>query len=138
MPRWTVSPVGVSTTSPARSSAVRLQELFTGGSYLRPLTNALAAHERDALLPRKHQGQPASTSRWGHIWHDRQHDRADAPCGPGLPGPRCPGRVLLHAADRKSTRLNSSHVEISYAVFCLKKKKKKSVIFRYQKKKKKK
>src|SRR5690349_22349961 len=28
-----------------------------------------------------------------------------------------------HAPDRKSTRLNSSHVEISYAVFCLKKKK---------------
>src|SRR5690349_23473068 len=27
------------------------------------------------------------------------------------------------SADRKSTRLNSSHVEISYAVFCLKKKK---------------
>src|SRR5438874_6211222 len=27
-----------------------------------------------------------------------------------------------HAGDRKSTRLNSSHVEISYAVFCLKKK----------------
>src|SRR6266496_5558883 len=31
------------------------------------------------------------------------------------------GHIL---ADRKSTRLNSSHVEISYAVFCLKKKKK--------------
>src|SRR5690349_23415829 len=29
--------------------------------------------------------------------------------------------------DRKSTRLNSSHVEISYAVFCLKKKKKKKL-----------
>src|SRR5207249_8990862 len=29
-------------------------------------------------------------------------------------------------ADRKSTRLNSSHVSISYAVFCLKKKKKKT------------
>src|SRR5207302_9147070 len=29
--------------------------------------------------------------------------------------------------DRKSTRLNSSHVKISYAVFCLKKKKKKKV-----------
>src|SRR5690554_7264996 len=29
------------------------------------------------------------------------------------------------ATDRKSTRLNSSHVRISYAVFCLKKKKKK-------------
>src|SRR3712207_7110121 len=33
------------------------------------------------------------------------------------------GHVLL--ADRKSTRLNSSHANISYAVFCLKKKKKK-------------
>src|SRR3989442_7645083 len=31
-----------------------------------------------------------------------------------------------HDEDRKSTRLNSSHVRISYAVFCLKKKKKKS------------
>src|SRR5256885_3704197 len=29
-----------------------------------------------------------------------------------------------HGADRKSTRLNSSHLVISYAVFCLKKKKK--------------
>src|SRR5690606_31754069 len=31
--------------------------------------------------------------------------------------------VYLYAGDRKSTRLNSSHVKISYAVFCLKKKK---------------
>src|SRR5690242_21402604 len=31
----------------------------------------------------------------------------------------------LARADRKSTRLNSSHMSISYAVFCLKKKKKK-------------
>src|SRR5439155_12586960 len=30
---------------------------------------------------------------------------------------------LRHPGDRKSTRLNSSHVAISYAVFCLKKKK---------------
>src|SRR2546427_2850990 len=30
----------------------------------------------------------------------------------------------IHAGDRKSTRLNSSHSQISYAVFCLKKKKK--------------
>src|SRR5690349_2255192 len=30
--------------------------------------------------------------------------------------------IRPHAIDRKSTRLNSSHVEISYAVFCLKKK----------------
>src|SRR5438874_6817991 len=33
---------------------------------------------------------------------------------------------LLRQGDRKSTRLNSSHVEISYAVFCLKKKKTKN------------
>src|SRR2546430_7932158 len=36
------------------------------------------------------------------------------PCSPAWPGP-----------DRKSTRLNSSHSQISYAVFCLKKKKNK-------------
>src|SRR5690625_6087315 len=36
------------------------------------------------------------------------------------------GRLIFNVmlADRKSTRLNSSHVAISYAVFCLKKKKK--------------
>src|SRR5215469_5360385 len=38
---------------------------------------------------------------------------------PGLDGES----QLVHGQDRKSTRLNSSHVEISYAVFCLKKKK---------------
>src|SRR2546421_7507164 len=41
--------------------------------------------------------------------------------------------MLLHhnrtmTQDRKSTRLNSSHDQISYAVFCLKKKKKKQII----------
>src|SRR3712207_7045327 len=36
------------------------------------------------------------------------------------PGTRIAGQVLLE--DRKSTRLNSSHANISYAVFCLKKK----------------
>src|SRR5215217_8599551 len=40
--------------------------------------------------------------------------------------------------DRKSTRLNSSHANISYAVFCLKKKKKKNIIHLLLKKKKKK
>src|SRR5437667_8730223 len=34
-------------------------------------------------------------------------------------------RAHRNARDRKSTRLNSSHITISYAVFCLKKKKKK-------------
>src|SRR2546426_7535081 len=35
----------------------------------------------------------------------------------------------LRLADRKSTRLNSSHLVISYAVFCLKKKKKKDTTY---------
>src|SRR5688572_32456052 len=34
------------------------------------------------------------------------------------------GRLFILGVDRKSTRLNSSHSQISYAVFCLKKKKK--------------
>src|SRR6267143_6745870 len=43
---------------------------------------------------------------------------------PGLP----PARPKERREDRKSTRLNSSHSSISYAVFCLKKKKKKYII----------
>src|SRR3712207_9129761 len=35
-----------------------------------------------------------------------------------------PQRLVMPGQDRKSTRLNSSHANISYAVFCLKKKKK--------------
>src|SRR5256886_5674371 len=36
-----------------------------------------------------------------------------------------PPKLMLATSNRKSTRLNSSHSQISYAVFCLKKKKKK-------------
>src|SRR5438445_13655895 len=41
------------------------------------------------------------------------------PAGPAAPGQDASGTII----DRKSTRLNSSHANISYAVFCLKKKK---------------
>src|SRR5258707_7942173 len=41
-----------------------------------------------------------------------------------LPEPVGPASARRALADRKSTRLNSSHANISYAVFCLKKKKK--------------
>src|SRR3712207_9063753 len=58
----------------------------------------------------------------------RVADRRDArgagrgcDCAPPVPGRRRPPGEPL---DRKSTRLNSSHANISYAVFCLKKKKK--------------
>src|SRR2546427_6106773 len=61
---------------------------------------------------------PAGASVWGSgiragIRAGRRHPSADR------------GDHLRRAAgDRKSTRLNSSHSQISYAVFCLKKKKK--------------
>src|SRR5438034_6604720 len=42
-----------------------------------------------------------------------------AALGNALPNPK----AILSVSDRKSTRLNSSHTVISYAVFCLKKKK---------------
>src|SRR5438034_3520875 len=47
---------------------------------------------------------------------------------------RCLGGalMLLAARDRKSTRLNSSHTVISYAVFCLKKKKKEKITLQTQ------
>src|SRR5258705_4998301 len=45
--------------------------------------------------------------------------------GKGLEGAATIVETLRRRADRKSTRLNSSHLGISYAVFCLTKKKKK-------------
>src|SRR5258708_17328012 len=63
----------------------------------------------------------------------RRQGRLAAPDGsrPGLahrslpprPGPEVPAHPVRGGTDRKSTRLNSSHQIISYAVFCLKKKK---------------
>src|SRR3989475_7104051 len=56
---------------------------------------------------------PATAPRSPSSWHSAAWRR------PGRTGARC---VHRHAADRKSTRLNSSHSQISYAVFCLTKK----------------
>src|SRR2546430_13297588 len=47
--------------------------------------------------------------------HQQEHGNADRAPGPDQP--------IEDEIDRKSTRLNSSHSQISYAVFCLKKKK---------------
>src|SRR5215510_15809056 len=66
------------------------------------------------------------------LFRSRRRGRP-GPAGPpgrhaGRPDPgaaRFPRRRAAGRRDRKSTRLNSSHVAISYAVFCLKKKKKK-------------
>src|SRR6266699_3397254 len=53
-----------------------------------------------------------------------------------IPAQRVHGDYHLGQVDRKSTRLNSSHVRISYAVFCLKKKNKKTRLILSNKKKK--
>src|SRR3712207_7839090 len=50
-------------------------------------------------------------------------DRIDDNSRGFLPVRRAGHRGLVLGEDRKSTRLNSSHANISYAVFCLKKKK---------------
>src|SRR3989449_7792782 len=65
----------------------------------------------DATGGRAVAAHPATTRRDGA--------RRGGHCRRRVGDPRC------NAADRKSTRLNSSHGYISYAVFCLKKKKKK-------------
>src|SRR5204862_7285864 len=58
------------------------------------------------------------------LFRSRHQDEAAIPdCLELIPRHRLRPRDEFE--DRKSTRLNSSHVEISYAVFCLKKKKKK-------------
>src|SRR5687768_18351013 len=56
-----------------------------------------------------------------HVGHEGEHGAEQPP----LRGPAAGdvARADDHVADRKSTRLNSSHGYISYAVFCLKKKK---------------
>src|SRR5687768_17698672 len=71
-----------------------------------------AGHPRGAASERSAQGDPGSDHRLS---------------GPALAADRaalCQAQAGRAAkADRKSTRLNSSHGYISYAVFCLKKKK---------------
>src|SRR5690242_21486227 len=67
----------------------------------------------------------ASDPRRGHEPQGLRPVRATE-CGAGRARPRPRGgrRNGASRQDRKSTRLNSSHMSISYAVFCLKKKKK--------------
>src|SRR3712207_6876767 len=64
----------------------------------------------------------------GRLWKDTAVELTDVVTSLGVPITDAPTVVatigLVGCVDRKSTRLNSSHANISYAVFCLKKKKK--------------
>src|SRR5437773_536561 len=73
--------------------------------HRRALLSAGAAPGNQALLGAPH-----------HAPGVQQHSQPE-------PTPNTDGQVRV-GEDRKSTRLNSSHITISYAVFCLKKKKK--------------
>src|SRR2546430_13049974 len=75
----------------------------------------LSLHDALPILVRRDSGARASRTPRGAGVGRQSIPRRD-------PAPRSrPDRVA--APDRKSTRLNSSHSQISYAVFCLKKKK---------------
>src|SRR2546430_13463247 len=71
---------------------------------------------------------PLSRSGWGPALTPADSDHRRPRVGPGsVVTYSCvlaQQLAQLHARDRKSTRLNSSHSQISYAVFCLKKKNK--------------
>src|SRR5438552_12441384 len=73
----------------------------------RPPIYTLSLHDALPISALAETAQPEDEAheREEHDGHDRDHR-------------------VLRARDRKSTRLNSSHQIISYAVFCLKKKKK--------------
>src|SRR2546427_8521839 len=85
-------------------------------STLFPYTTLFRSRVAGRLRTEPHAGAVTSLGRLSGLPRAgaRRHD---------LPAP-APGRRALQ--DRKSTRLNSSHSQISYAVFCLKKKKKKN------------
>src|SRR5207249_5386649 len=87
---------------------------------------------------------PSPDARGGSREREASPARADSTApsggrGASMAQERLSGRTTLPGAmirtrsrtDRKSTRLNSSHVSISYAVFCLKKKKKLESISSY-------
>src|SRR3989442_11341773 len=80
-------------------------------STLFPYTTLFRSHHRPAAPRARRARRMGRRARGGGLGRDGAARR-----GTGHPAPSRP--------DRKSTRLNSSHVRISYAVFCLKKKKK--------------
>src|SRR5688572_32488142 len=77
---------------------------------------------RSSVLP----CEALTTPRHSHRqFSDRRVSRAPPAPARGRSRRTWSRPLATGSADRKSTRLNSSHSQISYAVFCLKKKKKK-------------
>src|SRR2546426_925231 len=77
-----------------------------------------------------HQFERAAPRLW--CWCDCHPERSEGSAigsTADSSSPSAPQNDSAGEPDRKSTRLNSSHLVISYAVFCLKKKKNKDKIF---------
>src|SRR2546429_4139289 len=91
-------------------------------STLFPYTTLFRSHRNEEQRPAQRQNAPALRRQVEHlIEHDGDERAAEQqPAGQHRSEQAVDDGGLL---DRKSTRLNSSHGYISYAVFCLKKKK---------------
>src|SRR5690554_7405224 len=76
---------------------------------------AIGRYAHITQVVNKVPGAKTVATRTGKDWPGEVHIQIIPGNGTGPPG--------TQLTDRKSTRLNSSHVRISYAVFCLKKKK---------------
>src|SRR5437868_15524455 len=74
--------------------------------------------------PAPHRALPSFPTRRSSDLPDARHRERDQNQDDDGQAGEDHGLLPSAARDRKSTRLNSSHVSISYAVFCLKKKKK--------------
>src|SRR5690606_40334842 len=93
-------------------------------------------HPRPPPFPTRRSSDLRSTKTPDHRERSARRKRdtrcrttsGESPCSAAISTRRSPScsrtSHSIVSADRKSTRLNSSHVKISYAVFCLKKKKK--------------
>src|SRR5205814_9113906 len=91
-----------------------------------PVTSPLSLH---AALPICWRCTEREIRRWARASSGQAyHLRAAAGIIGDGQGSRARTRHSRRQPDRKSTRLNSSHLGISYAVFCLKKKKNKSAL----------
>src|SRR5690606_40343169 len=95
---------------------------FTGGQGS---TRAENPHQHPPCPPQRRQGQSADVVLEPARSRGRSPALAASRTGLRQHSQPHPGHFTIYCLpDRKSTRLNSSHVKISYAVFCLKKKKK--------------
>src|SRR5699024_12013838 len=84
---------------------------------------------RSSDLPTTHPASWRCSRRVAGDGPGLLHDGSTSASGPLPAGGSGPDvRLDGVGTDRKSTRLNSSHVSISYAVFCLKKKTRKSIV----------